>query len=59
VAYYVGNDFVEFFQRYVQMSKALVCLTLAIVVGGILFCQFLYEIWDEKDKKNKKGDFYY
>ena len=36
------------------MSKALVCLTVATVVGGILFCQFLYEIWDEKAKRKAR-----
>ena len=41
------------------MTKAFVCLTVISVVGGILFCQFMYEIWDNKNKKRKKGDFYY
>jgi len=59
VAYYVDNVFVQFFQRYIQMSKALLCISVASMIGCILFVQFLYEIWEDKDKKNEKGDFYY
>jgi hypothetical protein len=36
------------------MDKALVCLTVATVVGGILFVQFLMEIWREKEKRRSK-----
>ena len=36
------------------MSKALVCLTIATVVGGILFIQFMYEIWDDKAKRKAR-----
>jgi len=42
------------------MSKAFVFLSLISVVGGILFVQFMYEIWDKKEKERKnKGDFWY
>jgi len=59
VAYYVYNVCVQFYQRHVQMSKALLCISVASMIGCILFVQFLYEIWEDKDKKNKKSDFYY
>ena len=36
------------------MDKAFVCLTVASVVGGILFCQFLMEIWEEKEKRRSR-----
>ena len=38
------------------MSKAVVCLTIATVVGGILFCQFLMEIWEEKEKNRTRSN---
>ena len=44
------------------MSKALIVLTISSVIGLVLFCQFLYEIWDkefEDRDKHKKGDFWY
>ena len=41
------------------MSKAVVCLTIATVVGGILFIQFLMEIWDKDFEDRNKGDFHY
>ena len=42
------------------MSTAFVCLTVISVVGGILFCQFLMEIWEDKEKRKRdKGDFWY
>jgi len=41
------------------MSKALVVLTISSVIGLVLFCQFLYEIWDKKEKQRRKDDFWY
>ena len=42
------------------MNAAFVCLTVISVVGGILFCQFMFEIWEDKEKRKRgKGDFWY
>ena len=31
-----------------------ICLTVGSVVGAIYFCQFMYEIWDEKAKRKAR-----
>jgi len=63
VAHYGIYIFVSLYQSiFWKMSKALIVLTISSVIGLVLFCQFLYEIWDkefeDRDKHNK-GDFWY
>lgn len=36
------------------MNTCEVFITIISVVGSILFCQFMYEIWDEKYKRKKR-----
>ena len=41
------------------MSIAELVLTTVSMIGLILFSQFLYENWKEKEDKRNKGDFHY
>ncbi len=38
------------------MSKALLFISVASMIGCILFAQFMYEIWDEKYKRKRDKD---
>ena len=40
------------------MSTAFVCLTVISVVGGILFCQFMFEIWEDKERESGIGEIF-
>lgn len=39
------------------MNACEVCLTLISLAGSILFCQFMFEIWDDKYQRRRKDRF--
>lgn len=39
------------------MNACEVVLTLISLAGSILFCQFMYEIWDDKYQKKRRDRF--
>ena len=42
------------------MSLTYTILGVISMIGLILFSQFMYEIWEDKEKRKKdKGDFWY
>lgn len=42
------------------MSKALLFISVASMIGCILFAQFMYEVWEDKEKKKRdKRNFWY
>ena len=41
------------------MNLAFTIIGVTSMIGLILFSQFMYEIWKEKEDKRKKDDFKY
>ena len=45
------------YKRILPMNLCEVCLTLISLAGSILFCQFMYEIWDDKYQRKRRDRF--
>ena len=58
MAYYVAYIFVLLFYSR-KMNLAFTIIGVASMIGLILFSQFMYEIWEEKEDKKKREDFKY
>ena len=39
------------------MNLCEVFITIISIVGSILFCQFMYEIWDDKYQRKRRDKF--